>query len=53
MLLLGLLVKLQEGGPVLYRRNAERFDVSRFKSEMRTFINLKMLEFKNRQLADG
>jgi glycosyltransferase involved in cell wall biosynthesis len=38
--------------PAFVRRNAERFDVSRFKSEMGAFINLKMLEFKNRQLED-
>jgi glycosyltransferase involved in cell wall biosynthesis len=38
--------------PAFIRRNAERFDVSRFKSEMLTFISLKMLQFKNRQLED-
>ena len=38
--------------PAFIRRHAERFDVSRFKSEMGSFINLKMLEFKNRKLED-
>jgi len=46
-----------------FRPHAERFDVSRFKAEMRAFINVKMLEFikrrkpgvrrQNRQKADG
>ena len=31
--------------PVFIRNHAERFDVSRFKGEMRAFINAKMLEF--------
>jgi len=31
--------------PAFIRRHAERFDVSRFKAEMRAFINAKMLEF--------
>jgi glycosyltransferase involved in cell wall biosynthesis len=35
--------------PAFIRGRAERFDVSRFKSEMRTFINLKMLEFRNKK----
>ena len=38
--------------PAFVRRNAERFDVSRFKSEMGAFINLKMLKFGNRQLEE-
>jgi glycosyltransferase involved in cell wall biosynthesis len=38
--------------PAFIRQHAERFDVSRFKSEMGAFINLKMLEFKNKQLED-
>jgi glycosyltransferase involved in cell wall biosynthesis len=38
--------------PAFIRRNAERFDVSRFKSEMGAFINLKMLKFGNRQLEE-
>jgi glycosyltransferase involved in cell wall biosynthesis len=38
--------------PAFIRRHAERFDVSRFKSEMGSFINLRMLEFKNRKLED-
>jgi glycosyltransferase involved in cell wall biosynthesis len=35
--------------PAFIRGHAERFDVSRFKSEMRAFINVKMLEFVKRQ----
>jgi glycosyltransferase involved in cell wall biosynthesis len=35
--------------PAFIRQHAERFDVSRFKSEMRAFINVKMLEFIKRQ----
>jgi glycosyltransferase involved in cell wall biosynthesis len=35
--------------PGFVRQHAERFDVSRFKSEMGAFINLKMLEFIKRQ----
>jgi glycosyltransferase involved in cell wall biosynthesis len=38
--------------PAFIRRHAERFDVSRFKAEMGAFINLKMLEFRNRKLED-
>jgi hypothetical protein len=38
--------------PASVRCHAERFDVSRFKSEMGSFVNLKMLEFKNRKLGD-
>jgi len=38
--------------PTFIRRNAERFDVSRFKSEMGAFINLKMLKFTNRELEE-
>ena len=38
--------------PAFIRRNAERFDVSRFKSEMGAFINLKMLKFGTRQLEE-
>jgi glycosyltransferase involved in cell wall biosynthesis len=38
--------------PAFIRHHAERFDGSRFKAEMRAFINLKTLEFKNRQLED-
>ena len=34
--------------PAFIRRNAERFDVSHFKSQMGAFINLKMLKFRNR-----
>jgi len=37
--------------PAFIRRHAERFDVSRFKAEMRAFINLKMLEFISREKA--
>ena len=36
--------------PAFIRRHVERFDVSRFKVEMRAFINVKMLEFRNKQL---
>jgi glycosyltransferase involved in cell wall biosynthesis len=39
--------------PAFVRRNAERFDVSRFKAEMGAFINVKMLEFRNKQLEIG
>jgi glycosyltransferase involved in cell wall biosynthesis len=39
--------------PAFIRRDAERFDVSRFKSEMGAFINPKMLKFTNRRLAEG
>jgi glycosyltransferase involved in cell wall biosynthesis len=38
--------------PAFIRRNAERFDVSRFKSEMVSFINLKLLEFTERQESE-
>jgi len=38
--------------PALIRQRAERFDVSCFKSGMRTFINLKMLEYRSRQLEE-
>jgi glycosyltransferase involved in cell wall biosynthesis len=36
--------------PAFIRRHAERFDVPRFKAEMRSFISFKMLEFRNKQL---
>jgi glycosyltransferase involved in cell wall biosynthesis len=36
--------------PAFVRRHTERFDVSRFKSEMGSFIRLKILEFRNEQL---
>jgi glycosyltransferase involved in cell wall biosynthesis len=36
--------------PTFIRRHAERFDESRFKAEMRAFINAKMVEFKNMHL---
>jgi glycosyltransferase involved in cell wall biosynthesis len=38
--------------PALIRQRAERFDVSCFKSGMRTFINLKMQEYRSRQLEE-
>ena len=39
--------------PSFIRRHAERFDVPRFKAEMSAFINRKMLEFRNKQIAIG
>ena len=39
--------------PALIRGNAERFDVSRFKSELAAFINLKVPEFRNSRLEVG
>jgi hypothetical protein len=36
--------------PAFIRGHAERFDVPRFKAEMRAFINAKMLEFRNKQI---
>jgi glycosyltransferase involved in cell wall biosynthesis len=39
--------------PAFIHRHAERFDVSRFKTEIGAFINLKMLEFRNKQLEIG
>jgi glycosyltransferase involved in cell wall biosynthesis len=38
--------------PAFIRRHAERFDVSRFKTEMGAFINLKMLEFISREKSE-
>jgi glycosyltransferase involved in cell wall biosynthesis len=35
--------------PAFIRGHAERFDVSRFKAEMGAFIDLKMLEFRNKK----
>jgi glycosyltransferase involved in cell wall biosynthesis len=37
--------------PAFIRCHAERFDVPRFKAEMRAFIDDKMLEFGNKQLV--
>ncbi len=39
--------------PAFIRRHAERFDASRFKTEMRAFINAKVLEFRHGQLAQS
>jgi glycosyltransferase involved in cell wall biosynthesis len=39
--------------PVFIQRHAERFGVSRFKAEMRAFIDARMLEFRNRQIETG
>jgi glycosyltransferase involved in cell wall biosynthesis len=39
--------------PVFIRRHAERFDASRFKAEMRAFINAKMLEFGPKVHREG
>ena len=36
--------------PAFIRRHSERFDVSRFEAEMRAFINMKVQEFRNKQL---
>jgi glycosyltransferase involved in cell wall biosynthesis len=38
--------------PTFIRQHAERFDVSCFKSGMGAFINLKMLEYRSRQLEE-
>jgi glycosyltransferase involved in cell wall biosynthesis len=35
--------------PAFIRGHAERFDVSRFKAEMGAFIDLKMLEYRNKK----
>jgi glycosyltransferase involved in cell wall biosynthesis len=34
--------------PAFIRGHAERFDASHFKTEMRAFINARMLEFRNK-----
>ncbi len=39
--------------PAFIQRHAERFGVSRFKTEMRAFVNARMLEFRNRQAETG
>lgn len=39
--------------PAFIRRHAERFGVSRFKAEMRAFIDARMLEFRSRQIETG
>jgi glycosyltransferase involved in cell wall biosynthesis len=36
--------------PAFIRRHAERFNVSRFKNELATFISRKVLEFRNKQI---
>jgi glycosyltransferase involved in cell wall biosynthesis len=36
--------------PAFVRQHSERFDVSRFKSEMGSFISLKILEFRNKRV---
>jgi glycosyltransferase involved in cell wall biosynthesis len=38
--------------PALIRHHAERFDAPRFKAEMYAFINMRMLEFRNKQPPD-
>jgi len=39
--------------PTLIRHHAERFEVSRFKAEMRAFIGARMLEFRNKRIKTG
>ena len=39
--------------PAFIRRHAERFDVSRFQTEISAFINAKMLEFTSKQREIG
>jgi hypothetical protein len=39
--------------PAFIQRHAEGFGVSRFKAEMRAFIDARMLEFRSRQIETG
>ncbi len=39
--------------PDFIQRHAQRFGESRFKAEMRAFIDARMLEFRNRQIETG
>ena len=39
--------------PAVIRQHAKRFDVSRFKAEMRAFIGARMLEFRNKRGETG
>ena len=39
--------------PAFIRHHAEHFDALRFKAEMGAFINVKMVEFRNKQLETG
>ena len=39
--------------PAFIQRHAQRFGVSRFKAEMRAFIDARMLEFRNKQIETG